>query len=194
MNDEITFGFPEREKKQRIDPSWLKEQLQAGASVAQIARESGYSRQTIYDNIKKYKLKIQKRTDLTPKWLEEQKRNGRSDADIGKELGIAGSSVTELRKKHGVLSCREYKTMHWDKVKIDPTWLAEQKRLGRSDGEIAEEVGCSPLTVLKKRKQLGIGQNYHRQLRHQCRHRAVPIPIRSTEKRVHGRSCCHCHR
>jgi len=47
MGDEISFGFPERKKRSRIDPSWLKEQLLAGVSVAKIAKMTGYSRQAV---------------------------------------------------------------------------------------------------------------------------------------------------
>ncbi len=77
MDDEIIYGFPAREKKQRIDPKWLKEQLLGGDSVAEIAKESGYSRQAIYDCAKRYDLEIRKRTDIDPKWLRQQKKLGR---------------------------------------------------------------------------------------------------------------------
>lgn len=151
MGDEIIIGFPEREKKQRIDPSWLKEQLLAGASVAQIARESGYSRQAVYDCIKRWGLKVQKRTDIDSQWLREQKGLGRSDKEIAQELGVNQLIVGKARLKHDIPR---------NHVDIDPSWLAEQKKLGRSDRKIAEEIGCSLGTIQNKRRKFGIGKNF----------------------------------
>ena len=162
MDDEISYGFPEREKKRNIDPSWLKQQLLAGASISEISRESGYSRQAIYNNIKRYRLRIPKRTDIDPGWLRAQKEIGRSDGEIAKELGVHLQTIGKIRSKHNIQTSIKSPLNNRKRVNIDAQWLAEQKEKGRSDREIAEDLGCSPGTIHAKRKLLGIGQNYHR--------------------------------
>jgi transposase-like protein len=125
--DDILYGFPERTTRPEIDPSWLKERLLSGTSVAQIARETGYSRQAIYDNVKKYRLKVPRCTDIDPEWLRQEKKKGRTDKDIPEELGVTVQAIFKIHSNHNI------RGKH---VAIDNEWLAEQKVKGRSDREI----------------------------------------------------------
>jgi transposase len=162
MGDEITYGFPERDRRTGIDPLWLKQQLLGGVSIAEISRKSGYSRQAIYNNIKRYRLRTPKRTDIDPGWLRAQKELGRSDREIAAELGVHLQTIGKIRSKHNIQTSVKSPLNNRKRVNFDAQWLAEQKDNGRSDREIAEEIGCSPGTIYTKRKFLGIGQNYHR--------------------------------
>lgn len=161
MSEEILYGFPEREKKPKLDRGWLKKQLQAGASVRKIAEESGYSRQAIYDVIKRYNLKVISRNELHADWVRKQKALGRSDRDIAEELGLSRGTIRKIRAKHNIQNSKS-SSLNRRRIEIDPKWLAGQKKKGRSDRDIAEELGCHVGTVFQKRKQLGIGPMYHR--------------------------------
>ena len=153
MDDEILYGFAEREKKPRIEPSWLKEQLLAGASVAQIANEAGYSRQGVYNCVKRWGLKIVKPTDIDPKWLRKQKKLGRTDGDIAAELRVSQEIVSRVRSQHRI-------PRKGKQYVVDRGWLTQQKLLGRSDKDIAEEIGCSTGTIKNRRIEFGITKHF----------------------------------
>lgn len=153
---------PPPEKFKGIGRDWLEQQLDKGYSVTEIAGQIGYSTQRVYQYIRKYHLRIRKRTDIDPKWLKKQIEKGRSDHDIAQELGVCKDTVFKIRKRYDIPDCRKYRPYQLERIIVDPAWLREQKDLGRSDREIAEELGCSYATVFNRRKRMGIGQSYHK--------------------------------
>jgi len=66
------------------------------------------------------------------------------------ELGVSKYDVAGLLRHHGLKSSRP-------RLDIDPDWLREQKELGRTDADIAAELGCSAPTVGYWRRKRGIG-------------------------------------
>ena len=107
-------------------------------------------------------MKVPRRTDIDVEWLREQKKLGRSDKEIAKELGISSPVIGQMRAKHNIQNSVKSPLNNRKRVIIDPTWLVEQKKKGRSDKEIATELSCCTRTVFLKRKQFGIGQTYHK--------------------------------
>jgi replication initiation and membrane attachment protein DnaB len=76
-------------------------------------------------------------------------------ASIAKELGLNPGTIGNIRAKYNIQNSKK-STLNRKRTEIDPKWLAEQKKKGKSDREISEELGCHPGTVFQKRKQLGI--------------------------------------
>ncbi len=160
MSEEILYGFPERPgtipKGFNVDPDWLKEQKVKGRTDADIGAQLGVSASTIYNTRLAYGIRItcnrgKKRRGkaIDPAWLREQKSLGRSDAQIAETLGVSVSSIAYARKVNGI----EPGSKHGQNmISIDLPWLKEQKRLGRSDADIAAELGVCRYTVLKRRK------------------------------------------
>lgn len=97
-----TRAAPAKRKYRSIEREWLKKQLDAGIPIAEIARQSGYSRFGVYYNIDKYKLKIPEKEIIDPEWLRTQKMLGKTDAEIAEEFGFKHSTVRYCRKKYGI--------------------------------------------------------------------------------------------
>ena len=93
---------PAVNKRKGIDIEWLKQQLDTGTPIAEIARRAGYSRLGVYYNINKHNLNIPKKKGIDPDWLKEQKMLGKTDADIAEEFDLDPSSVKYCRKKYGI--------------------------------------------------------------------------------------------
>jgi transcriptional regulator with XRE-family HTH domain len=84
---------------------------------------------------------------------------GRADSAIAAELGVPKSIVQRARYRHGITRASglvNTTTGGGKKIHIDIEWLRQQKRLGRSDLKIAEELGVSRSTVYQLRKREGI--------------------------------------
>jgi AraC-like DNA-binding protein len=93
---------PTIKERKGIDIEWLKQQLDTGTPIAEIARRARYSRLGVYYNINKHNLNIPKKKGIDPGWLREQKMLGKTDADIAEEFGLDPSSVKYCRKKYGI--------------------------------------------------------------------------------------------
>jgi len=105
-------------------------------------------------------LELPKDSYIDPDWLREQKVLGRTDAAIAAELGVPKSMVLNTRYRYGINRASgavRPRNGPTKKIHIDVRWLAQQKRLGRSDMKIAEELGVSRSTVFQLRKRECIG-------------------------------------
>lgn len=139
----------------KIDVELLEKRLKEKCPINKIAEEMGCSRTAIYKYRKSRGLEKEAAAfKLDPGWLREQKAQGRSDADIAQEFGVSQATVTNLRNRHGISGLPHLRPR--EIADLDPDWLREQKVLGRSDDEIAKELGCSARTVLRRRREWGI--------------------------------------
>lgn len=155
------------------DPDWLRDQYwNKGHNTIDIGEKLDVPQQTVWKWMEKHGLE---RRSLGPisegdtaqlkdsEWLREQYwKYGRSTIDIAEELGVSDNAVARWMEKHGIErrslseAFSDADKSDLDKLQ-DPDWLREQYiENERSSNDIAEEIGVSGSTVLKRMEELGI--------------------------------------
>lgn len=159
------------------DREWLYEKyVEDGESSTQIAREAGVTKGTILNWLDEHDIPRRERgpdkgatfgnTDqLKDKsWLKEQYVDKqRSSEQIARNIGCSQQSVLDWLKRHDI-KARSNKdlsgklhSLSVDERIADPDWLREQLfDEGRTQKEVAEELGVSQPSVSIRLKKFGI--------------------------------------
>ena len=84
------------------DRAWIKEKLDSGIGVAEIARRADCSRYNIYKYLHKFSLELPSGVALDPEWLKTKVEEGLSMRQIAKEVGCSGTTIASNLDYYGI--------------------------------------------------------------------------------------------
>lgn len=162
LNDSKVEAVPDPQKSGCADRVRGKQELDICNYTDEVLKKMKHSQQLINDYYDKHRHEILKQTDAYPLWYKEQKQEIKYNGVLARIWSTIRSIIRPFRRKQQIPSSKKYHIAETGRIMIDPVWLKDQKDKGRSDREIAEEIGCSPATILKRRKKLGISYSQYK--------------------------------
>lgn len=148
------------------DASALSNLVCRGLDVGSIAKRAGTTPAVVAKALDRHGVAAPARLplafDTTAKlddrdWLDTQYHGlRRSMRSIAADLGCDRLTVRKALERHGIAISSERRRAIRHPLLGDREWLAAQFAAGRSDGDIADEVGCDPSYVSSRRQIFGL--------------------------------------
>jgi hypothetical protein len=145
------YGRPEHDGRvrspfwQMTDPAWLRrEYIERGRTIDDLAAEVGCSVSTIGYHLRRQG--IRKRAEFDEEWLRRRHVHERATvAEMAVEVGVSYRVILRALHRHGIplVGRRQARIEQLH----DLAWLRAQIAAGRSQRDIAAELGCSKSAV-----------------------------------------------
>ena len=161
------------------DETFLREQLHENRkSGTELADELGINKCTIHKWCARFGISTEKRPWKDKGRLKELYHGaGMSTREIGDKLGCSGGTVRRWLEKLGIERRTSGEHQTAEQLK-DGDWLREQHHThGRTTGEIADVVGCTPTAVRSALDRHNIERDKPNELSHRAR-RVLPHETR----------------